>query len=253
MIDTMESKFTPQLVMPESGDPYYNRKSTGGYNPCIFGNPQRRVSGLNVLPNCVGYSVGRYNALGNYGYCKYLGSTNACNFVDLAKRQGLKVTQKPTLGGVMVWNGGARGEGHVANVELILGDKVVTSESEYYGKPFTIYTRSGKNWSDGCYWMGASYAYLGCIKNPAVEDDMTKVETMELVKEMFPVLFAKEIEKYFDDLKKLPADEYAKDALKWAKDEGIMIGDKTGNQMPQSPVKREDLAVVLYAREKADE
>lgn len=55
--------------------------------------------------------------------------------------------------------------------------------------------------------------------------------------------------RYQTELKLQPADNYAKPALEWAKNEGIMVGDKTGNQMPQSPIKREDLAVVLYAQE----
>ena len=66
--------FSPQLVIPAAGDPYYNTIKTGGYNPCILGNPQRREKNLNVLPNCVGYATGRFNAIGNYGSCKYLGT-----------------------------------------------------------------------------------------------------------------------------------------------------------------------------------
>lgn len=241
--------FTPQFVIPTGGNPYYNTKASGGYNPCILGNAKRRVKDLNVLPNCVGYSVGRFNEIGGYGRCKYLGNTNAANFIDLAKKQGLKVTKNPTLGGVMVWQGGTRNEGHVANVEQLTGGKVVTSESEYYGKAFMIYTRCGQNWSDGCYWMGKGYTYLGCIKNPAVEDDMTKAETTALIKAMFPDLFTKSMSEYNAQLKKMPADDYAVQALEWAKNEGILVGDTTGNQMPQSPVKREDLVVVLYAKE----
>lgn len=245
--------FVPQLVMPQSGNPYYNRKTTGGYNPCILGNPQRRVAGLNVLPNCVGYSVARYNELGDYGSCKYLGSTNAANFIDLARKQGLMVTQRPTLGGVMVWKGGPTGEGHVANVELLLGDRVVTSESEYYGKPFTIYTRSGDNWRTGCYWMGASYNYLGCIKNPAVEDDMTKAETIALIKELFPDLFAQEMREYNELLTNKPASsEYAEEALNWMKDKGYMNGDSKGRMMAQKPLTREQYAIVEYNEAKAN-
>lgn len=164
----------PQLRIPNNGDPYYNTKSIGGYNPCIAGNPTRRLQGLNVLPNCVGWAVGRFNAIGEYGKCRYLGSTNACYFINLAKSQRLEISLDPTLGGVMVWKGGKTGEGHVAVVEAVLGgNKVITSESEYYGRPFCNFTRvrSDGNWRQGCYWMGASYKYLGCIVHPDVEDD----------------------------------------------------------------------------------
>lgn len=242
----------PQLVRPKDGDPYYNRKTTGGYNPCILGNPIRRVAKLNVLPNCVGYAVGRFNAIGDYGCCKYLGNTNASNFIDLAKRQGLQITQEPTLGGCMVWSGGDNNYGHAAIVEMPVNriGVTITSESEYYGKAFTIYARSGEEWADGCYWMGKSYKYLGCIKNPAVTEEMTEDEVKKLIISMFPDLFREAIADYFKTLMCKPADDYAEDALKWAKDNGIMIGNLSGNQMPQSPIKRQDLVCVLYGMEK---
>ena len=82
------------------------------------------------------------------------------------------------------------------------------------------------------------------------EEDMTREDTEKLIREMFPGMFNENMERYNKELMKKPADGYAKDALKWAKDNGIMIGNTTGNQMPQSSVKREDLAVVLYAQEK---
>ena len=235
--------FTPQLVQPNTGNPYYNTKKTGGYSPCILGNPQRRVKGLNVLPNCVGYAVGRFNEIGNYGSCKWLGNTNAANMLTLARKQGLQISKTPTVGGCLVWSGGEGGYGHVAIVEVDLGNLIVTSESEYYGKPFTVYQRSGTGWRSGCYWMGSSYNYLGCIINPAVpqEEDMTKAETEKLVREMFPTLMAA----YLADLAQKPADAWALPAIEYCKETGIMVGDADGNFRPQSAVRREELASVL--------
>ena len=235
--------FTPQLVQPNTGNPYYNTKKTGGYSPCILGNPQRRVKGLNVLPNCVGYAVGRFNEIGNYGSCKWLGNTNAANMLTLARKQGLQISKTPTVGGCLVWSGGEGGYGHVAIVEVDLGNLIVTSESEYYGKPFTVYQRSGTGWRSGCYWMGSSYNYLGCIINPAVpqEEDMTKAETEKLVREMFPTLMAA----YLAELAKKPADAWALPAIEYCKETGIMVGDADGNFRPQSAVRREELASVL--------
>lgn len=238
------ANFSPQLVIPAAGNPYYNTKKVGGYNPCIMGNPKNRNKDLNVLPNCVGYVTGRFNEIGAYGSCKYLGNTNAANYIDLARKQGLTVTQRPTVGGCMVWRGGNTGEGHVAIVELDLGSRVVTSESEYYGKAFTIYQRFGDNWRSGCYWMGSSYTYLGCIKNPAVkpeEKDMTKAETEQLVREMFPQLMAK----YLEQLAQEPANPDAQKAIEYCQRTGIMVGDPDGNFRPKSPVKREEMAWIL--------
>ena len=240
--------FTPQLVIPAAGNPYYNTKSVGGYSPCIKGNPKNRNKDLNVLPNCVGYAVGRFNEIyheimGGSG-CEYLGNTNAANFIDLARKQGLTITQRPTLGGCMVWRGGNTGEGHVAIVEMDLGNRVITSESEYYGKQFVIYQRFGDGWKYGCYWMGASYTYLGCIQNPAVkpkEKDMTKAETEQLIRDMFPGLMAA----YLADLAQHPADAWAEPAIEYCQHTGIMVGDPDGNFRPQSPVKREEMAALL--------
>lgn len=233
--------FTPQLVIPAAGDPYYNTIKTGGYNPCILGNPQRREKNLNVLPNCVGYATGRFNQiyheiLGGHG-CQYLGNTNAANFVDLARRQGLLISQKPTPGGCMVWKGGKTGEGHVATVELMMGSRIITSESEYYGKAFTIYQRFGPNWSDGCYWMGSSYKYLGCIVNPAVKDKEDPKVTYEE--------FCAFMERWLADLAKKPADAWAQSAIDYCQKTGMMVGDPDGNFRPQAYMRREEMAATL--------
>lgn len=47
------------------------------------------------------------------------------------------------------------------------------------------------------------------------------------------------------DCKDLPADEYAEEALQWAKDTGLMVGDGDGNQFPQCNITRQDMIVVL--------
>ena len=162
-----EKDYKPRLSAPEKGNKYYIRKANGGYSPCIQGKPT--TPGTNVLANCVGYAVGRFNEIGDYKECKYLGNTNAENFVTLARKQGLTVTQEPTLGGCMVWakgkvGDGKDGAGHVAIVETINADgSIITSDSGYNSISFYTKKRSGSNWG-----QGAQYEYLGCIKNPAL-------------------------------------------------------------------------------------
>lgn len=157
--------FKPRALMPELGNKYYNRKADGGYSPCIPGKP--RCVGLTVLSNCVGYAVGRFNEIVGAPSCLYLGNTNAENFVQLAKSQGLAISETPVFGGCMVWAKGkpgnsADGSGHVAIVEGINPDgSIVTSESEYGHRTFVTRLRYGYNWS-----QGAAYTYLGCIVNP---------------------------------------------------------------------------------------
>lgn len=243
----MANKFTPQLVIPKAGDPYYNTIKSGGYNPCILGNNDhgQRVKGLNVLPNCVSYATGRFNQIyheimGGSG-CEYLGNTNACNFVTRARKQGLQIATRPVVGGCMVWSGGTGGYGHVAIVEMDLGNRFLTSESEYYGKPFVTYQRFGEDWRGGCYWMGRGYKFLGCIVNPALqekdEDDMTKEER-----------YAEWLEfnaRHEKELAQKPADEWAEPAIERVKKSGLMVGDPDGNFRPQSKIKREEAAVIL--------
>lgn len=160
--------FKPRFEKPEIGNKYYIRIVSGGYNPCIAGNPLDKD--LDVLANCVGYATARFNEIGGYGECKYLGSRNAEDFITLAKSQGLKISQKPVLGGCMVWAKGevgnsADGCGHVAIVEQLNPDgSIITSESGYGYKAFYTTVRRAPNWE------GSAYRFLGCIVNPAVSD-----------------------------------------------------------------------------------
>lgn len=237
-------EYKPRLVIPEYGNPYYNTKSNGGFNPCALGNNShgQRQNGLNILPNCVGYVVGRFNEVGQYGACKWLVARgNACDFIRIGQQQGLQIATRPVVGGCMVWSGGTGGYGHVAIVELDLGNRFLTSESEYYGKPFVTYQRFGEDWRGGCYWMGRSYKFLGCIVNPALqekdEDDMTKEERYAEWLEFN--------ERHEKELAQKPADEWAAPAVERVKKSGLMGGDPDGNFRPQSKIKREEVAQIL--------
>ncbi len=236
----------PRLFRPEKGNPYYIYVKDGGVNPAR-GNPMRRDQYLTSLPNCI-MIYGWFNEIGQRGQIYLTKAWYPYSVIAAAKNEGLEVTTEPTKGGIMVWTGGKTNEGHVAGVgEVYDGDHILTVESEYYGKDWKLYnrTKDDGNWRRGCPWMDRSYQYQGCIKNPFMEEDMTKAETEALIKSMFPGMFDDNMARYNKELKDKPADPYAVDALSWAKSMGYMVGDPTGNQMPQSPVKREDLAVVL--------
>lgn len=167
--------FKPLTERPAAGDKYFNTKAAGGINPCIQGQDAsgKCVKGLTVLPNCVGFAVGRYNQIAGTTDCNLLGSTNAENFADLAIKQGLKLTTEPYIGGVMVWSvgkvgDGSDGAGHVACVERCIMRKekqlFITSESGWKHYAFQLKERTGKNWS-----QGTRYKYIGCIINEAVK------------------------------------------------------------------------------------
>lgn len=161
-----------RTTKPKSGNKFYNTVSKGGYSHCIVGYPTDKD--CNVLSNCVGYACGRFNEIiGNMKY-PYL-NCNAENFIERAKQYGLEISDKPTLGGIMVWQKGATlsgndGAGHVAIVEKIIDDNTIyTSESGYGSNAFWNSTRSNTN---GRWGIGSGYKFRGCIINPSIKDNI---------------------------------------------------------------------------------
>lgn len=169
----IENIFTVRNHKPEPGNKYYIRTINGGYNKAIQGKPLDKD--CDVLANCVGYANGRFAEIqeditGNKGI-KYQLITNAENFIEVAKKYKLKISSKPTLGGIVVWQKGSLdtgkdGVGHVAIVEKIIDkDTIYTSESSYEGFYFANIIRKNIN---GNWGMDNSYNFIGCIENPAI-------------------------------------------------------------------------------------
>lgn len=190
-----EKTYKPRLTMPEKSNKYYTRKQSGGYSPCISGKPV--TAGVpDVLPNCVGYAVGRFNEIGGYHTCKYLQSVNAENMLSVARSQGLQISLVPTLGGCMVWaageiGNGSDGAGHVAIVECINADgSIITSDSAYNGAPFYTKKRTAPTWG-----AGTGKRFLGCIVNPAVQRTVYRVQIGSFATRSAA-------EKYRDEMKK---------------------------------------------------
>lgn len=163
---------------PKNND-YYIRQVNGGLNGAVQGSPT--IIGANVLCNCVGYANGRFNEIindpnldGTEKRFKYQLVCNAENFIESAKRQGLKISKTPTLGGIMVWQRGATlsgsdGAGHVAVVEQINKDgSIITSESGWNGFAFKRITRTNSN---GRWGQTSAYKFRGCIINPSVKSE----------------------------------------------------------------------------------
>lgn len=153
-------------------NPYYIRKADGGFSDACKGKPTDPTA--TVLSNCVGYANGRFAEIIGKPYIEYQLVCNAENFIERAKSMGLKISDKPTLGGIMVWQkggslSGSDGAGHVCIVEQILDDNTIfTSESGYNAsKPFWNQTRTNKN---GRWGAGSAYKFRGCIVNPSVNE-----------------------------------------------------------------------------------
>lgn len=152
--------------------PYYIRKADGGYSDACKGKPTDPTA--TVLSNCVGYANGRFAEIIGKPCIEYQLVCNAENFIERAKAMGLKISDKPTLGGIMCWQkgstlGGKDGAGHVCVVEKIVNENtIITSESGYNAKsPFWTQTRTNKN---GNWGASSEYRFRGCIVNPAVSN-----------------------------------------------------------------------------------
>ena len=172
-----------QRTTQPKNNKYYIRQVSGGLNGAVQGSPT--VKGADVLCNCVGFANGRFNESildsnlkGIELKFKYQLVCNAENFIESAKRQGLKISKVPTLGGIMVWQRGASlegwdGAGHVAFVEQINEDgSIITSESGWAAYAFKRIKRTNSN---GRWGMNSSYSFRGCIINPSI-GAVTKAE-----------------------------------------------------------------------------
>ncbi len=171
--------FTIRTTKPKNNK-YYIRKANGGYSDAIKGNPTDSTA--NVLANCVGYANGRFAEIIGKKKIQYQLVCNAENFIEKAKAYGLKISNKPTLGGIMVWQKGKSlsgndGAGHVCIVEKIIDNNTIyTSESGYKSKAFWNSTRTNKN---GRWGQASGYTFRGCIVNPAVKEEKTTSSNKE--------------------------------------------------------------------------
>lgn len=233
----------PRILRPEKGNKYYIYEKDGGVNPAR-GNPMRRDQFLTSLPNCT-MAYGWFNEIGQRGQVYFKKAWYPYAAIAAAKREGLEVTQEPTKGGLMVWIGGKTNEGHICGVGEVYDDThILTVESEYYGQDWKLFNRQKDdgNWRRGCPWMDKSYVYQGCIRNPFMkeEDDMTKAETEALIRKMVPEIL-EEIKK---NTEKLPADDWAMEAINMAIARDIMVGYPDGFH-PQSNIRREEVAQIV--------
>lgn len=152
---------------PSAGNKFYITTGRGGYSRCIQGKPTDAE--CDVLSNCVGYACGRFNEIiGSMDYPYF--NCNAENFIKRAKEYypNLQITDYPTLGGIMVFEGLGDLAGHVMiNEKLLSANSVYTSESAWGGTAFFNATRYNTN---GRWGMSGNYKFIGNIVNPAIGD-----------------------------------------------------------------------------------
>lgn len=76
-----------------------------------------------------------------------------------------------------------------------------------------------------------------------VYEQLKEEDECDMTQEKFNQL----MDNYLANLRTLPADSYQVDALHWAMENGLMVGDSNGNQYPQGLIERGDVAVMLYS------
>ena len=80
---------------------------------------------------------------------------------------------------------------------------------------------------------------------PEPEPEEEKELTEAQVKAIAKAAAREEIEAYFQELAKKPVSSWAKDAVDFVKEEGLMNGDADGSFRPQSFITRQEVAAVL--------
>lgn len=114
------------------------------------------------LPNCTCYAWGRRYEITGKAPDTSLG--NADTWFDYAVSHGQKTGQSPKAGSIMVWKytgSHANDGGHVAIVEEVDGETVVTSNSAYGGTYFYTQTLSPPyEWASYTQFQG--FIYLDC-------------------------------------------------------------------------------------------
>lgn len=168
--------FTPRTEPPESGNPYYNTKSVGGYSNAITGYGPHK--GLNVLNNCVGYALGRFHEAIDEPSFKYFQASRRDGgmFVQVGKDNGMDVDttgDNPKVGDVISWTQAGKA-GHVAFVEEVPDtEHIVITHSGYNDRMFWVrdkLTKSSDASNKWPIWKNSSppYIFSGFVHNPGI-------------------------------------------------------------------------------------
>ena len=121
-------------------------------------------------------------------------------------------------------------------------------ECQYDG-PYGMwqYTNSrvigGRNFDGN--WAYKDYPSIIKAMNGETKPEPEPEEETELTEAEVKKLARQEIKAYFAELAKKPVSSWAKDAVDFVKEEGLMNGDADGSFRPQSFITRQEVAAVL--------
>ena len=140
--------YTPRTTEPARDNPYYTTLNI--FHQCGYGMAPN-------IGNCTCYAFGR--SYENLGTEPKLSHGDAGQWYDYNKNHGYySYGSTPVLGSVVVWK--SSGAGHVAVVEIIDGDTVITSESGWKSFYFKTKTRSKSHYNLSA---SSSYSLQGFI------------------------------------------------------------------------------------------
>jgi len=150
---------------------FFISNKNGGLNPCLIVKNQKDNKGvvddkLDTLANCTAFATGMFNFANGESTCRYLGNTNAKNFVALAKKQGLTVTQEPVEGGVMCWDDGKYGHVEYVDSMSATGNICYDLSSAYATYVFSSKTRKRNSGGPNQWGFKTPTKFLGCINPP---------------------------------------------------------------------------------------
>jgi hypothetical protein len=162
--------YIPRLTEPTFSDKNWLHTSVGGYNECII------IADGSCIPNCVGYSWGRWREL--LGKQPTLSRGNAEDWFNY--NDGYGRSQTPNLGSVICWED-INGSGHVAIIEEIKENgNIICSNSAYGGSRFYLNELSPPN-----YYMGSGYNFQGFILFEGVPQPPQPTPTFKKMKFLY--------------------------------------------------------------------
>lgn len=118
-------RFYPRLTPPDEKHPCYTSQ--------LIGSAAITIEGDSVLPNCIGYGIGRWLEI--FGKTYGLIGVNGDKFYDYNKQNAQVVTlDSPRLGAIACW------DGHIAPVEDYNNRTMLMSQSHWNGERFDTET-----------------------------------------------------------------------------------------------------------------
>lgn len=121
------------------------------------------------------------------------------------------------------------GDDHTGLVERVQGGRVYTIEGNNGNKC----RRSSRSLNDK--YISGYCVPLYNIKNETEDEDMLSYEK-----------FTEYMQRYEKERAERTVSDWAADAVKYCRENGIMVGDANGKIRPQSPITRQEAAQVVY-------